>query len=251
MSSKVFIVTGASRGLGLGIAQILLQASHKVLLVARTEGDSKALKTQYTSSVNFLPADLSDFKTAPKVVESAVKTFGRIDGIVINHGVLQPLTRLFEADVEEWRRAYDINVFSAVALLKEAIPELRKTNGRVIFVSSGAAVSATMAWGAYGTSKAALTHLCAHLAVEEPSITSVAISPGKVDTEMQRAIREEGKEGMAPAVHASFVQEHETGRLLHPDEPGTVIAKLAVGATSDLSGKHYRWNSPDMAAYQK
>ncbi|KAI1494601.1 hypothetical protein F5X96DRAFT_616799 [Biscogniauxia mediterranea] len=251
MSSKVFIVTGASRGLGLGIARILLQASHKVLLVARTEGDTKALKTQYTSSVDFLPADLSDFKTAPKVVESAVKTFGRIDGIIINHGVLQPLTRIFESDVEEWRRAYDINVFSAVALLKEAIPELRKTSGRVIFVSSGAAVSAMTAWGAYGTSKAALTHLCAHLAVEEPSITSVAISPGKVDTEMQRAIREEGKQGMAPAVHDSFVKEYETGRLLHPDEPGTVIAKLAVGATSDLSGKHYRWNSPDMAAYQK
>ncbi|KAI1496613.1 hypothetical protein F5X99DRAFT_399804 [Biscogniauxia marginata] len=197
-----------------------------------------------------IPADLT-CETAPQIVESALKAFGKIDGIVINHGVLQPLTRLFESDVEEWRRAYDINVFSAVALLKEAIPELRKTSGRVVFISSGAAFSATVAWGSYGTSKAALTHLCAHLAVEEPSITSVALSPGKVDTEMQKAIREDGKKGMKPEVHANFVKEHETGRLLRPDEPGTVIAKLVVGATSDMSGKHYRWNSHELADYQK
>lgn len=60
MSSKVFIVTGASRGLGLAITQALLQASHKVFLVARSEPELKALKEQHPSSVDFLAADLGD-----------------------------------------------------------------------------------------------------------------------------------------------------------------------------------------------
>lgn len=60
MSSKVFIVTGASRGLGLAIAQTLLRDSHKVFLVARTEKDLKALKEQHPSSVDFIAADLAD-----------------------------------------------------------------------------------------------------------------------------------------------------------------------------------------------
>ncbi|KAI3330635.1 short-chain dehydrogenase [Ustulina deusta] len=236
--SKVFIVTGASRGLGLAIAQALLRESHKVFLVARSEDELRKLKTQHGDSV------------APKIVASTLKTFGKIDGLVINHSSLSPMTKIFDSDAEEWRRAFDINVFSAVALVKESIPELRKSNGRVIFISSGASSNPYIGWGAYGTSKAALNHLCAHLAVEEPSITTVTVSPGKVDTTMQKQIREDGHIGMSPDVHASFVAEHENGRLLNPDQPGTVIAKLAIGATNALTGKHYRWNAAELADFQ-
>ncbi|OTA79054.1 hypothetical protein M434DRAFT_402149 [Hypoxylon sp. CO27-5] len=251
MAPKVFIVTGASRGLGLAIAQSLIQASHKVFLVARTETSLRALKMQYASSVDFVAVDLADLKVASSIIQSALEAFGKIDGIVLNHGVLSPITKISESSAEEWRRAYDINVFSSVALIKEAIPELRKSKGRVVFVSSGAAFGAYAGWGAYGTSKAALTHVCAHLAVEESSITSLAISPGKVDTEMQKEIRDHGKNGMAPEIHASFVNEHESGKLLHPKRPGNVIAKLVEGATSDLSGKHFRWNAAELANFQE
>ncbi|OTB07466.1 hypothetical protein M426DRAFT_318137 [Hypoxylon sp. CI-4A] len=251
MSSKAFIVTGASRGLGLAISQLLIQASHKVFAVARTEKDLQALKAQHPSSVEYLAADFADFEVAPKIIEAALKAFGKIDGIVVNHGVLAPITKISESSAEDWRYAYDVNVFSALRLIKEAIPELRKSNGRVVFVSSGAAFGAYEGWGAYGTSKAALNHFCAHLAVEEPSITSVAISPGKVDTAMQKQIRDDGKTGMAPGIHASFVDEHKSGKLLDPKQPGGVIAKLVDGATSDLSGKHFRWNGPELAKFQE
>ncbi|KAI2634921.1 NAD(P)-binding protein [Hypomontagnella submonticulosa] len=251
MSSKVFIVTGASRGLGLATAQALIQASHKVFLVARTEKDLQALKSEHPSSVDFMTADLADFKVAPKVVESTIKTFGKIDGLIVNHGVISPITKIFESSAEEWRRAYDINVFSAVALVKEAIPELRKSQGRVIFISSGAAFGAYAGWGSYGTSKAALTHLSAHLAVEEPSITSVAISPGKLDTEMQKEIREQGKAGMSPETYESFVDEHKSGRLQDPRKSAHVIAKLADGATRDLNGKHFRYNAAELAPFRE
>lgn len=110
----------------------------------------------------------------------------------------------------------------------------------MVFISSGAATGAYAGWGAYGTSKAAVNHICAHMAVEEPAITSIAISPGKVDTDMQKQIREEGKTGMAAETHASFVNEHEKGLLLKPEQPGTVIAKLVDGANKEFSGKHFQ-----------
>ncbi|KAJ3580327.1 hypothetical protein NPX13_g244 [Xylaria arbuscula] len=252
--SKVFIVTGASRGLGLAIAQCLLRDSHKVFLVARAEDELRKLKDRHgADSVDYMSADLADLKAsqvAPKIVASTLKSFGQIDGLVINHSTLSPITKIIDSNAEEWRRAFDTNIFSAVGLVKESIAELRKSKGRVIFVSSGASTNAYIGWGAYGTSKAALNHLCAHLAVEEPSITTVTISPGKVDTAMQKQIREEGHIGMSPDVHASFVAEHESGRLLNPDQPGTVIAKLAIGATNALTGKHYRWNAAELADFQ-
>lgn len=58
---------------------------------------------------------------------------------------------------------------------------------------------------------------------------------------MQRQIREDGKTGMSSEVHASFVGEYESGKLLDPKKPGNVIAKLVEGATSDLNGKYFRY----------
>lgn len=83
--------------------------------------------------------------------------------------------------------------------------------------------------------------MCAHLAVEEPEITSVAISPGKVDTDMQLQIRELGGASMTAKDHASFIKEHASGQLLKPEQPGSVIANLAVGAPKEVNGKHLRF----------
>lgn len=86
------------------------------------------------------------------------------------------------------------------------------------------------------------------LAVEEPAITTVSIRPGVVDTEMQREIREvhaaedreEGK-GMTPEDAAKFVGLHKAGKLLKPEQPGHVMAKLIIDAPTDLSGKFLRY----------
>lgn len=59
-------------------------------------------------------------QVAPKIIQTSLHAFGKIDGLVINHGVIAPLTKISESSAEEWRRAYDINVFSAVALVSSA-----------------------------------------------------------------------------------------------------------------------------------
>ncbi|AEO65068.1 uncharacterized protein THITE_2111657 [Thermothielavioides terrestris NRRL 8126] len=251
MASKVIIVTGASRGIGLAVAKWLLAASHRVILVSRSAEQLEELKARYPSQVAYLAADMTVADTAWRATELAVLTFGRVDGVVVNHGVLSPMTRIEDASVEEWRKLYEANFFSALALVKETIPQLRAAKGRIVFVSSGAATSAYTSWGAYGSSKAALNSLARHVAVEEPDITAVAISPGRVDTDMQKELREKGGAAMSKEDYETFKSDFEEGRLIKPEQAGGIIAKLAVDAKPGLSGKYFKWDAPELVEYRQ
>jgi NAD(P)-dependent dehydrogenase (short-subunit alcohol dehydrogenase family) len=94
-------------------------------------------------------------------------------------------------------------------------------------------------WGAYGSSKAALNHLAATLGVEEPDITSIAIRPGVVDTDMQVEVRGHGSV-MDSKDTEKFKSLHESGKLLKPEQPGNVMARLVLGAEKGLTGKFLR-----------
>lgn len=163
------------------------------------------------------------------------------------------MKRIENSTVDEWKEIYDANLFSALALVKEAIPLLRESKGRIVFTSSGAALHAYSSWGAYGSSKAALNSLAQHIAIEELDIATVAVGPGRVDTDMQREIREQGAPGtgMTANDHASFVSAFEGGKLNKPEWPGQVIAKLSATAKLELSGKYFSWNSPELAEYRE
>lgn len=247
--SKVIIVTGASRGIGLAITKSLLASSHRVVLTARSEEDLARVKASYPGLVEYVAGDLTDPEVASKVTALAVSAFGQLDGVVVNHGVLEPITRIANTNVEEWKKHYDVNVFSALGLLKEAIPALRKSKGCVVWVSSGAAVSCYTAWGAYGSSKAAAHSITGHLAVEEPDITSVSISPGRVDTDMQRLIRETGDE-MNPEQRRTFTEAFEKGEILKPEAVADTYARFVVGPQRDLTGKLLRITAPELAPYR-
>ncbi|KAK3396056.1 hypothetical protein B0T20DRAFT_259659 [Sordaria brevicollis] len=248
---KVIVVTGGSKGIGLAVVQDLLKASHKVVLVARSPMGVSDLLKDYPEQIKFLAADMTVPDTAHRAVELALLSYGKLDGVVVNHGVLTPITRLAESSIEDWKTHYDVNVFSALSIVKEAIPHLRATKGRIIFVSSGAAVKAYTAWGAYGSSKAALNSICRHVAVEEPDITAVAVSPGRVDTDMQKELRDKGQGVMSDNDYAGFVSAFEEGQLNKPEWPARVIAKLSLEAKPDLSGKYVAWNGPEVEEYRE
>jgi len=138
--SKVIILTGASRGIGLAAAHYLLKNAHKVVVVARSEAPLRELEKQYPNDqVDVLTGDLSDFTLGSKAVKQAIQRWKRLDAVIVNHGVLDPVRRIADSTIEDWRAAYDVNFFSYVALAKAAIPALRDTNGRIILTSSGAA----------------------------------------------------------------------------------------------------------------
>ncbi|KAH9820930.1 putative dehydrogenase [Teratosphaeria destructans] len=249
--SKTILLTGASRGIGLAIAHYLLKQNHKLVVVARSEGPLRELEKQYNGQVAVVTGDASDFSLGKKAVEAARKHFQKLDGVVVNHGVLDPVKRVKDSSAEEWRTAYDVNFFSAVAIAQAALPLLRESKGTILFTSSGAASNSYETWGAYGSSKAALNHLAATLGHEEKEIVSIAVRPGVVDTEMQRDIREKHNTSMSEKDAAKFKELKETGGLLKPEQPGHVMAKLVVNAPKELSGKFLTWNAEELKAFQE
>ncbi|KAE8344881.1 hypothetical protein BDV24DRAFT_126518 [Aspergillus arachidicola] len=252
MSPKTFIVTGASRGIGLAISKFLLTGpqSHNVVVIARSVEPLQKLKDQYARQVEVLNGDLADLSLAPKAVDLALKSFGRLDGLVLNHGVLGQVGKIAEADPEQWKQGFNINFISLVAFVKAGLPALRESKGRIVFTSSAAAISAFKGWGLYGASKAAMNHLALSLSEEEPDVTSVSVQPGLVDTEMQREIREDHAATLDPQFHAIFTTVHKDGGLLKPEQPGHVLARLVIDAPNSLSGKYLAWDDQALASFQ-
>ncbi|KAH7013645.1 hypothetical protein EDB80DRAFT_710597 [Ilyonectria destructans] len=249
MVSKVFIITGASKGIGAAIAKYLLQQSHNVVITARSQEPLEALKKSHPGQVQYIAGDLVEPEMPTKLTNLAVSSFGKLDGIVINHGVLAP-KRFADCTIEEWKQLYDVNVFSGIAMAKAGLDELRKSKGCIVWVSSGAAAKAYAAWGSYGSGKAVYNSVSSHIAVEEPDIISVAIAPGRVDTEMQGVLRSEGKDTMDKSQYDTFTEAFEKGTLLKPEQPGHVMAKFVANPLRELTGKAFSWNSPEVAAYQ-
>lgn len=252
-NSKVIILTGASRGIGLVVAHYLLSHAdkHRLVLTARSEKPLKELEQQYPGQVAVLTGDASDLSLGGKAVELAEDRWQRLDGVIINHGVLDPVTRVANAKAEDWRKAFDINFFSAVALVQAALPALRDSKGAIIFTSSGAASRGFPTWGAYGAAKAAMNHLAMTLGSEEKEITSIAIRPGVVDTEMQREVREKHNGVMDEEHVKHFASLKSDGHLLKAELPGHVMAKLVLDPPRDLNGHFLDWNAGELKAYQE
>ncbi|MEV5547942.1 SDR family oxidoreductase [Streptomyces sp. NPDC052309] len=188
----VAIITGASKGLGRALAEALAARGWDLVLDARTpevlDETARALEP-YGTRVAALPGDVTDAGHRAALVAQAWR-FGGVDLLVSNASALgaEPLVRLEELPLEGLRRALEVNAVAALGLVQEALPLLRAAAaGAVIAVSSDAAAEPYETWGGYGASKAALDHLAAVLAVEEPGLRVWAVDPGDMATDLYAA----------------------------------------------------------------
>ncbi|KAI8867758.1 putative short-chain dehydrogenase/reductase [Ramicandelaber brevisporus] len=254
-SGKVIIVTGASRGLGRAICEHLCSSAgpfcsvRAVVGTARSTEPLAALAAQFPSVFTYSAGDINDEAFIDALVSETVKKYGRIDGIVHNAGVLGPLKSISTAPVSEWQDTINTNLIAPFVLSQKALPYLREANGRLIFISSGASKGPCAAWSAYCVSKAALNMAAACFAAEEPSITSVSVRPGVINTDMQGRIRAEGRGEMTDTHYAKFVGMKESGQLLEPEVPGKVIARMAIEIPSEFSGQYVDWQDESFASY--
>jgi NAD(P)-dependent dehydrogenase (short-subunit alcohol dehydrogenase family) len=239
MEEKTIIITGASRGLGAAVARHAGRLQARVVINARSERPLQELAADVASGgvpVEVVAGDLCDERVCLEVVSRAVSRFGRIDAVVNNAGVLDPLARLEDVNPSEWETSWRLNVLAPMYLTSLALPHLRKVGGRVINISSGAAEKAYTGWAAYCSTKASLNICTEVLAVEEPEVTALSVRPGLVDTAMQERVRTRGAGVMTESDHRRFLEAHESGRLVSPDEAGRAVAILALFAKPEWSG---------------
>ena len=228
MNPPTALVTGASRGLGLALATALDAEGWRLVLDAR-DGDRLAAAVAglpFPDRVTALTGDVAD--PAHRAALAAAVPAG-LDLLVANASDLgpSPLPRLADLPLPAFERVLAVNTVAPLALVQLLLPALREARGRVLLVSSDAAVEAYPGWGGYGASKAALDQLGAVLAVEEPELRVYTVDPGDMATEMHQA---------------AFPGEDITDRPT-PDSVVPELLRLVTGALP--SG---RYQAADLAA---
>ncbi len=187
MTFATAIVTGAGQGFGLALTASLAARGTTVLACAR-DADRLRAATAPLPGVVALPGDVTDPAFRAELMAA---TGGRLDLLVHNAGELgpSPLPTLERYPLDALRAVLETTVLAPLALTQLALPLLRASDaGTIVTLSSDAAVEAYAGWGGYGAAKAALDHLAAVLAVEDPHLRVHAFDPGDMRTAMhQRA----------------------------------------------------------------
>jgi NAD(P)-dependent dehydrogenase (short-subunit alcohol dehydrogenase family) len=199
----VAIITGASRGLGRGIARALADRSHAVALENQAVAGEKwslVLDARGAADLDEVVAELSGRTTVIGVAGDVASTLhrdelvrravelGDLTLLVNNASVLGPSPQpaLAEYPLRDFEDVYRVNVLAPLALVQRALPALRATGGTIVNVTSDAAVEGYEGWGGYGSSKAALEQLTNVLAAEEPGLRVHRFDPGDMRTRMHQ-----------------------------------------------------------------
>ncbi|KAG0706628.1 hypothetical protein DFH29DRAFT_900532 [Suillus ampliporus] len=254
MPNPVIVITGASRGIGLAVTRSLLkELNANVVTISRTRTpELSQLIQEHERSLLTIECDITDEPALRSAIASGKDHFGQIDGLILNAATLDYMGRIDNPDIslDGWKRHFDVNFFSLVTTIRATLPALRESTGRIVFVSSGAAIGGIHGWGAYNASKAAMNSLNRTLANEEPSIVSLAIAPGRVDTDMQAILRDSAAH-MTETDHKSFVDAFNEGILVNPHDVGYVIAGLSLRAPLSLSGQFVRWDQEECKEFRR
>jgi NAD(P)-dependent dehydrogenase (short-subunit alcohol dehydrogenase family) len=186
---SVALITGASRGLGQALARELSARGWSLVLDARGAEalDATVASLRGGPPVRAVVGDVSSPDHRADLA-AAVGRAGRLDLLVNNASHLgpSPQPRLADYPLDELARVYEVDVFAPVALTQLVLPWLVASGGALVNVTSDAAVEAYDGWGGYGSAKAALDHVTAVLAAEQPAIGCYAFDPGDMRTQMHQ-----------------------------------------------------------------
>jgi len=233
LDGKVAIVTGASRGIGLGIAERLVAEGARVVVTARKpEALEEAVATLGGPDKALAVAgNAGDAEHRADVVRRTIETFGSLDLLVNNTGINPVYGPLMDLDLDAARKMVDVNVLAALALVQEAHRAwMGEHGGSIVNVASVAGLKPAPGIDMYGASKAMLIRLTESLAVElGPSIRVNAVAPAVVKTKFATALYE-GKEEQVSAAYPAK-------RLGVPEDIGSLVAFLLSEDASWLTGQ--------------
>jgi len=232
--SKVALVTGAARGIGLAAAKRFLAEGWRVALLdiegALLDGAVAALNRPADTLA--LTCDVSDADGVAAAIAAINRRFGRLDALVNNAGVavFAPVLETSDAD---WSRIMAVNLTGPFLCTKAAAPLMREHgDGVIVNITSISAVRASTLRSAYGTSKAGLAHLTKQLAVELASlgIRVNGVAPGPVETAMAKAVH-------TPEIRADYHDAIPLNRYGLEEELADAIFFLCSDRASYITGQ--------------
>lgn len=241
MMHRLVIISGISKGLGLALAQQLATPNTLIVGIARSNNaDLAALCHQNSASYQFIAADLS----RPQGVEHANHALQQLLSqhisakqywLINNAGTVAPIAQSHQLqDPHSISHALQLNVGSLISL-SACFTAHTPTDAdrRILNISSGAGRGPVPGWGVYGATKAAVDYFSQTLALEQPTIRTVALAPGVIDTDMQATIRQTDTDYFPN--RARFIDLHQNQQLASASYTAEQIARYL--ANDDFGNK--------------
>ncbi len=234
LDGSVALVTGASRGIGRATALALAEAGADVVVAARTPADVEAVATRIEGlgrRAVGVPFDVMELDRMHELVQVAVDRLGGLDIVVNNAGGSFPKP-LLETSARSFEKAFTFNVTTALELTKAAVPAmLERGGGSVVNISSAAGRMADRGFAAYGSAKAALSHLTKIMAMDlAPHIRVNGIAVGSVITDALQTVLEGD-------LRETMEANTPLRRLGQPEDIAAGVLYLCSPAGSYMTGK--------------
>lgn len=244
LGSKVVIVTGAAKGIGAAIAHRCASEGAAIVLVDRDEAALgrvvEALEERGSPKASTIAGDISDETTIRSMVDRAIETHGRLDGLVNNAGIFGAYRRFEENSIEAFDEIVSINVRAAWMAMKYAKPAMvaSDSGGSIVNIASMAAMRANRGLSLYGMTKAAVANLTINAATEyaKHDIRVNAICPGPIDTDMLGVVEEFIDERNSDHARATITRTIPLGRYGTPDEIAGAAAFLLSSDAGFMTG---------------
>jgi 3-oxoacyl-[acyl-carrier protein] reductase len=235
LEGRSVVVTGASKGIGKGIARVFASKGAKVLLVARDLGQAQAAAAEIGAGASAIAADVSNAEDCEKMAHAAAERHGGIDIVCCNAGIF-PAARLGAMTVADWDQVLDINLKGTFLTVNACLAALKeKGRGRIIVTSSiTGPITGYPGWSHYAASKAGQLGFVRTAAIElaPNNITVNAVLPGNILTEGVQAMGPEYIAGMTSAIPQRRLGSVEdvayAALFLASDEAGFITGQTIV-----------------------
>lgn len=238
LASKVVIVTGAAKGIGCAIANRCAAEGADVILVDRDEDaltgtvdDLRArVSTSSVAKFSMVTGDIAEESTIRNMIDTALESHGRLDGLVNNAGIFGAYSRFENNDLEAFEQIVAINMRAVWLAIKYAKPAMLSSDGggAIVNIASMAAMRANRGLSLYGMTKGAVANLTINAATEyaKQNIRVNAICPGPIDTDMLGAVEAFIDERHSDVARAKITQSIPMGRYGKPEEIAGAAAFL-------------------------
>ena len=238
LEDKVAIITGAATGIGHAAARLFAREGAKVVVADRNAPDGEktvALIGEAGGDAIFVETDVSKAEQVQNMVEIAVKTYGKLDVVVNNAGILIRTSRLHEVSEMEWDLTLATDIRGPFLCCKYTIPHMLERGGSIVNVASVSGIRAAISSVAYGVSKAGVISLTKTAAREyaDQGIRVNAIVPGMIDTPQSR-----GSTG-STEVFEKRRWENPGGHLGTPEDVANMMLYLASEESSFVTGASF------------